>query len=104
MTSEEQFKVLQELQEVQSGSPGCDCTDSHKWDNKIEIQHLLSGKTDLEINQSQQEIAYYDQIIAFYNQGEYEKAWEHAKKGKSLGYQIPKIILKALRKASRKDK
>lgn len=104
MTSEEQIKVLQETQEVQSEPPGCDCTDSHKWDNKIEIQHLLSGKTDLEINQSQEEIEYHDKIIDYYDQGEYEKAWEHANKAKNLGFQIPKKILKVLRKALRKDK
>ena len=35
--------------EIESESPGCYGTDSHKWDNKMEVQRLLSGKPDLEI-------------------------------------------------------
>lgn len=35
--------------EIESESPGCDGLDSHKWDNKMEVQRLLSGKPDLEI-------------------------------------------------------
>ena len=35
--------------EIESKSPGCDGPDSHKWDNKMEVQRLLSGKPDLEI-------------------------------------------------------
>ncbi len=35
--------------EIESESPGCDGPDSHKWDNKMEVQRLLSGKPDLEI-------------------------------------------------------
>ena len=35
--------------EVDSESPGCDGADPHKWDNKMELQRLLSGKPDLEI-------------------------------------------------------
>ena len=35
--------------EIESESQGCDGPDSHKWDNKMEVQRLLSGKPDLEI-------------------------------------------------------
>ena len=35
--------------EIESESPGCDGCDSHKWANKMEVQRLLSGKPDLEI-------------------------------------------------------
>ena len=35
--------------EIESESPGCDGPDFHKWDNKMEVQRLLSGKPDLEI-------------------------------------------------------
>ncbi|HUU20258.1 MAG TPA: hypothetical protein VMW72_24125 [Sedimentisphaerales bacterium] len=35
--------------EIKSESPGCDGPDSHKWDNKMEVQRILSGKPDLEI-------------------------------------------------------
>lgn len=35
--------------ENESESPGGDGPDSHKWDNKMEVQRLLSGKPDLEI-------------------------------------------------------
>ena len=35
--------------EIESESPGCDGPDSHKWDNKMEVQRLLSGKLDLVI-------------------------------------------------------
>jgi len=35
--------------EIEAKSPGCDGPDSHKWDNKMEVQRLLSGKPDLEM-------------------------------------------------------
>jgi len=35
--------------EIESESQGCDGPDSHKWDNKMEVQRLLSGKLDLVI-------------------------------------------------------
>jgi hypothetical protein len=35
--------------EIESESPGCYGPDSHKWNNKMEVQRLLSGKPDLEI-------------------------------------------------------
>lgn len=38
--------------EIESKSPGCDGPDSHKWDNKMEVQRLLSGKPDLEIEET----------------------------------------------------
>ena len=44
--------------------------------------------------------AYYDRAHAFYNKGEYDKVWEDIGKARSLGYQIPKKFLKALRKVS----
>jgi hypothetical protein len=104
MSCEEKPKVLPEPQQIPSESPGCKSTDSHQWDNKMEIQHLLSGKTDLEINESPEAAIYYEQAIACYNKGEYEKVCEIIEKAQSLGYQIPKKILKALRKASGTEK
>ncbi len=44
--SEEAPKVTAE---IESELPGCDGPDSHKWDNKMEVQRLLSGKPELEI-------------------------------------------------------
>ena len=44
--------------------------------------------------------AYYDRANAFYNKGEYDKVWEDIHKARSLGYQVPKKFLKALRKVS----
>jgi tetratricopeptide (TPR) repeat protein len=44
--------------------------------------------------------AYYDRANAFYNKGEYEKVWEDIDRARSLGYQVPKKFLKALRKVS----
>ena len=38
--------------EIESESPGCDGSDSHKWANKMEVQRLLSGKPDLEIKRT----------------------------------------------------
>ena len=35
--------------EIESESPGCDGSGSHKWANKMEAQRRLSGKPDLEI-------------------------------------------------------
>lgn len=104
MTCEEKPKVLQELQQIPSESPGCESTDSHKWDNKMEIQRHFSGKTDLEINEAHEAAAYYDRVIDYYNKGEYEKVWEIVDKAQSLGYQISKKFLKVLRKASGREK
>jgi CheY-like chemotaxis protein len=36
-------------EEIESESQGCDGPNSHKWANKMEVQHHLSGKPDLEI-------------------------------------------------------
>jgi CheY-like chemotaxis protein len=48
-----QETLLKESEEapaqIESESLGCDGSDSHKWDNKMEVQRLLSGKPDLEI-------------------------------------------------------
>lgn len=44
--------------------------------------------------------AYYDRANAFYNKGEYDKVWEDIHKARSLGYQVPKKFLKALRRVS----
>ncbi len=50
---ESQKTSLEEAQEVsaeiESESQGCDGPNSHKWDNKMEVQCRLSGKPDLEI-------------------------------------------------------
>ncbi len=50
---ESQKTSLEEAQEVpeeiESESPGCDGSGSHKWANKMEAQRRLSGKPDLEI-------------------------------------------------------
>ena len=35
--------------EIESESPECIGSDSHKWGNKMEVQRALSGKPDLEI-------------------------------------------------------
>jgi CheY-like chemotaxis protein len=35
--------------EIESESQGCEGPNSHKWDNKMEVQCRLSGKPDLEI-------------------------------------------------------
>ncbi len=48
--------------------------------------------------------AYYDRAIAYYSKGEYEKVWEDVYKAQSLGYQVPKKFLKALRKASGRER
>ena len=37
--------------ELESESHGCDGADPNKWDNKMEVQRLLSGKPDLEIEE-----------------------------------------------------
>ena len=36
-------------EEIESESQGCDGPNSHKWANKMEVQHHLSGKPDLKI-------------------------------------------------------
>ena len=50
---ESQKTSLEETQEtpaeIESGSQGCEGPNSHKWDNKMEVQCRLSGKPDLEI-------------------------------------------------------
>jgi CheY-like chemotaxis protein len=44
------FEEAQEApEEIESESPGCDGSDSHKWANKMEVQRHLSGKPDLKI-------------------------------------------------------
>jgi len=48
--------------EIESESPGCYGTDSHKWDNKMEVQRLLSGKPDLEINRH-----YFYIVLGFFH-------------------------------------
>ena len=100
MSCEEKPEVLPEPQQIPSEKPGCEITDSHQWNNKMEIQHLFSGKTDLEINESPEAAIYYEQAIDCYKKGEYEKLSEIIDKAQSLGYQISKKFLEALRKAS----
>ena len=50
---ESQKTSLEEAQEtpseIESESQGCEGPNSHKWDNKMEVQRRLSGKPDLEI-------------------------------------------------------
>jgi CheY-like chemotaxis protein len=50
---ESQKTSLEETQEtpaeIEFESQGCDGPNSHKWDNKMEVQRRLSGKPDLEI-------------------------------------------------------
>ena len=60
MSTEEKLQVPKELQkisleeakevpeEIESESQTCDGPNSHKWDNKMEVQRLCSGKPDLE--------------------------------------------------------
>jgi len=45
-------------------------------------------------------LAYNNRGIAYYYKGEYNKAWEDVHKAQSLGYQVHPGFLKALRKAS----
>jgi len=61
MSTEEKLQVPKELQkisleeakevpeEIESESQTCDGPNSHKWDNKMEVQRRLSGKPNLEI-------------------------------------------------------
>ena len=53
---ESQKTSLEEAQEapeeIESESPGCDGSGSHKWANTMEVQNRLSGKPDLEINET----------------------------------------------------
>ena len=44
--------------------------------------------------------AYYNRALAYYDKGEYEKAWQDVFKAESLGYVIHPIFLKNLREAS----
>ena len=44
--------------------------------------------------------AYYDRAHAFYNKGEFEKAWEDIDKARNMGYQVPKKFLRSLRKVT----
>ena len=52
-SKESQKTSLEETQEtpaeIESESQGCEGPNSHKWDNKMEVQCRLSGKPDLEI-------------------------------------------------------
>jgi tetratricopeptide (TPR) repeat protein len=57
----------------------------------------------LEINPRHAE-AYYIRGICYYEQQEYDKAWEDMHKAQSLGYQAPPEVLKALSKASGREK
>ena len=62
---ESQKTSLEEAQEVpeeiESESPGCDGPNSHKWDNKMEVQRRLSGKPDLEITGTPEANVYVEQ-------------------------------------------
>ena len=40
---------MRRIWEIESGSSGCNGSDSHKLNNKMEVQRLCSGKPDLEI-------------------------------------------------------
>jgi len=44
--------------------------------------------------------AYYNRAVAYYDKGEYEKAWRDVHEAESLGYVIHPIFLKNLREAS----
>ena len=47
--------------------------------------------------------AYYDRANAFYNKGEFEKAWKDIDRARSMGYQVPKKFLKSLRKVTGRE-
>jgi len=63
MSTEEKPQIPKELQkisleqtqevpeEIESESQGIDGPNTHKWANKMEVQHRLSGKPDLEIEE-----------------------------------------------------
>jgi len=48
--------------------------------------------------------AYYDRANAFYNKGEFEKAWEDIDRARSMGYHIPKKFLRSLRKVTGRER
>jgi hypothetical protein len=48
--------------------------------------------------------AYYDRANAFYNKGEFEKAWEDIDRARSMGYHVPKKFLRSLRKVSGRER
>jgi hypothetical protein len=48
--------------------------------------------------------AYYDRANAFYNKGEFERAWEDIDRARSMGYHVPKKFLKSLRKVSGRER
>jgi tetratricopeptide (TPR) repeat protein len=47
--------------------------------------------------------AYYDRANAFYNKGEFEKAWKDIDRARSMGYQVPKKFLRSLRKVTGRE-
>jgi tetratricopeptide (TPR) repeat protein len=57
----------------------------------------------LEIN-PRYALAYYNRALAYENTGQYDKAWEDVDKAQDLGFKINPQFLKALRKASRRQK
>jgi tetratricopeptide (TPR) repeat protein len=48
--------------------------------------------------------AYYDRANAFYNKGEFEKAWEDIDRARSMGYHIPKKFLRSLLKVTGRER
>ncbi len=47
--------------------------------------------------------AYYDRANAFYNKGEFDKAWKDIDRARNMGYQVPKKFLKSLRKVTGRE-
>ena len=81
--------------------------------NREEKSHVLKGSQETVSEAAQKApfanaieanprlaAAYYDRANAFYNKGEYDKVWDDIHKARSLGYQVPKKFLKALRRVS----
>jgi len=57
----------------------------------------------LEIN-PKDTAAYNNRAMAYYREGEYDRAWEDVHKAQSLGFQVRPGFLKSLREASGRER
>ncbi len=74
------------------------------YQRKSQYDQAISDYTKaLEIN-PRYALAYYNRALAYENTGQYDKAWEDVDKAQDLGFKINPQFLKALRKASRRQK
>lgn len=44
--------------------------------------------------------AYYERGLVYYEQGDYDKAWQDVRKAQNLGYDVPQEFIKLLSEAS----